>query len=99
MEGEDDGDRDDGHVHGEAQVAEEGALVGAVVAGVRGLVLEEQGAEEGPREEGGRAGRTAAAAAWAGVAVGVWLTLVSCVYEMICEYRCGSLYVIMCVNE
>lgn len=53
MEGQDDGDRDDGHVDRQAQVAEEGALVGAVVAGVRGLVLEEQRAEEGPHEEGG----------------------------------------------
>lgn len=53
VEGEDDGDGDDGHVDGEAQVAQEGALVGAVVSGVRRLVLEEQGAQEGPREEGG----------------------------------------------
>lgn len=67
VEGQDDGDRDDGHVDGQAQVAEEGALVGAVVAGVRGLVLEEKRAQEGPREEGGRGGR---AAAWVGVAVG-----------------------------
>lgn len=51
MEGQDDGDRDNSHIDGEAQVAEERALVGAVVAGVRGLVLEEERAEEGPREE------------------------------------------------
>lgn len=53
VERQDDGDCDNSHVDGEAQVAQEGALVGAVVAGVRGLVLEQQGAEEGPREEGG----------------------------------------------
>lgn len=57
MEGEDDGDGDDGHVDGEPQVGQEGPLVGAVVAGVRGLVLEEEGPEEGPEEEGVLAAR------------------------------------------
>ena len=52
MEGNDDGDRHDGHVDGQPEVRQEGPLVGAVVAGVRGLVLEEQGPEEGPDEEG-----------------------------------------------
>lgn len=51
MEGQDDGDGDNSHVDGKAQVTEECALVGAVVAGVRGLVLEQERAEEGPREE------------------------------------------------
>lgn len=34
MEAEDDGDGDDGHVDGEAEVGEEGPLVGAVITGV-----------------------------------------------------------------
>lgn len=60
VEGEDDGDGDDGHVDAEAEIGEEGALVGAVIAGVRGLVLKEKGPEEGPCPEG-RAARVARA--------------------------------------
>lgn len=52
MEGQDDGDGHDSHVDGQPEVGQKGPLVGAVVAGVRGLVLEEQGSEEGPYEEG-----------------------------------------------
>lgn len=52
MEGQDDGDGHDGHVDGEPEIGQEGPLVGAVVTGIRGLVLEEQGPEEGPEEEG-----------------------------------------------
>jgi hypothetical protein len=46
MEGDDDGDCDYGHVDGEAEVGEEGSLIGAVVAGVTIGVVEEEGAEE-----------------------------------------------------
>ena len=51
MEGDDDGHGDDGEVHGETQPGEKGAFVGAVVAGVRGGIFEEEGAEEGCGEE------------------------------------------------
>lgn len=51
MEADDDGDGHDGHVDGEAQPGQEGALVGAVVARVRRRVVEEQHAEEWSREE------------------------------------------------
>lgn len=41
MEVDENGDGDDGEVDGEAQPGEEGAFVGAVVAGVGGDVVEE----------------------------------------------------------
>lgn len=47
MEGDDDGDADDSHVDGEAEVGEECSFVGAVVASVAVGVVEEEGAEEG----------------------------------------------------
>ena len=46
LERDDDGNGDNGEVHGETQPGEKGALVGAVVAGVGGGVFEEEGAEE-----------------------------------------------------
>ena len=52
VEGQGDGDGDDGHVDRDAQVGEEGALVGAVVARVARLVLEEQRPQGRPGEEG-----------------------------------------------
>jgi hypothetical protein len=52
MEGEDDGDAHDGHVDGEAEVREEGPLVGAVIPRITGLVLKQQRAKEGPGKEG-----------------------------------------------
>ena len=64
MKRDDDCDGDNGHVDAEAQPAEESALVGAVVAGVRGGVGEEEGGEEGRVEEG------------AGGGVAVWAELV-----------------------
>lgn len=51
MEGNDDGERDDGEVHGQTEPGEKGALIGAVVAGIGGLVLEEEGAAVGAGEE------------------------------------------------
>lgn len=54
MERDDDGDADHGHVDGEAQPGEVGALIGAVVAGIRGVVREEEGGEEGEAEGTGR---------------------------------------------
>lgn len=48
---DDDGGADDGHVDGEAQPGEEGALVGAVVAHVGLLVGEEEGTESRAGEE------------------------------------------------
>lgn len=69
MKGEHNGHGDDGHVDAQAEVRQKGALVGAVVAGVRGLVLKEQGPKEGPDPEGGgQAGAATAAAAAAVVA-------------------------------
>ncbi|KAG7147770.1 hypothetical protein HYQ46_003371 [Verticillium longisporum] len=53
VEGQDNGDGDDGHVDAEAEVGEKGALVGAVVAGVGRFVLEEERRVEGPGPEGG----------------------------------------------
>ena len=53
VEGDEDGDGDDGHVDAEAQPGEEGALVGAVVAGVAVGVGEEEGAVEGAGEDDG----------------------------------------------
>lgn len=48
VEGDDDGDGNDGHVEAEAQVGEEGSLVGAVVARVGvGVVEEERLASDG----------------------------------------------------
>jgi hypothetical protein len=40
VEGHDDGDCDDGHVDGEAEVGEKGSFIGAVVAGVTVGVVE-----------------------------------------------------------
>ena len=47
MEGDDDGDGDDGHVDGEPEPGEEGPLVGEVVARCGGGVGEEEGDEWG----------------------------------------------------
>lgn len=64
VEGEDDGDGNDGHVDGEAEVGQEGPLVGAVVAGVRRGVLEEERPQEGPGEEGVLAAADRGARQW-----------------------------------
>lgn len=53
MEREDDSDRDNGHIDREAKVGEEGALVCAVVASIRGLVVEEERSPPGFGEEDG----------------------------------------------
>ena len=42
MEREDNGDRDNRHIDREAKVGKEGALVRAVIACIRGLIVEEQ---------------------------------------------------------
>ena len=55
VEADDDGAGHDGHVDSQAQPGEEGALVGAVVARLRGHVGEEEGAER-PGEDGGAVG-------------------------------------------
>lgn len=56
MEREDNGDGDDGHVDGEAEVGEVCAFVGAVVASVAGLVVEKERAPPWLREEDGALG-------------------------------------------
>jgi len=51
-EGQDYGNGDDGHGHGEPQVGEEGPLQRQVVSCIAARILEKQRPEEGPDEEG-----------------------------------------------
>ena len=53
MERDHDGNAHDRHVDGEAQPREKGALVGAVVAGIGGVVGDEERGEEGKRSQVG----------------------------------------------
>ena len=42
MEGDDDGDGDDGHVDAETQIGKKSAFVGAVVTGIGVCIVEEE---------------------------------------------------------